>query len=106
MSKIKIDNLSFCESELPSTSQVQGGLSFSQFLSSFLPTNNSGIVSVIKPVNGESETKYFVNPTTGTEGYILSGKNFSSGAKVQRIGNSVYTESFSMAGNLDFFIST
>jgi hypothetical protein len=106
MSRIKIDNLSFCESELPSTSQVQGGLSFSQFLSSFLPTDNSGIVSVIKPVNGEYETKYFVNPTTGTEGYIFSGNNFSSGAKTQRIGNSISTVSFSRVGDLDYFINT
>lgn len=85
---------------------MQGGLSLSQFLYRFLPTDNYDIVSVIKPVNDEYETKYFVNQTTGAEGYILSGKNFWSGAKVQTIGNSVYTESFAITGNLDFFTST
>jgi len=100
MSRIKIDNLSFCESDLPSTSQVQGGLSLSGFLSTFLPTDNSGIVSVIKQGNGESEREYFVNPTTGTEGYISLGKNSLSGVKVEKIGNSVSTKSFSIAGNL------
>lgn len=106
MSRIKIDNLSFCETELPSNSQVQGGLSLSEFLSSFLSADKYELVSITKPVDGKYETKYFVDKTTGTQGYISSGKNFLSGAKIQRVGNTVSSESFAMAGNLNLFIST
>ncbi|MGI8500315.1 MAG: hypothetical protein ACR2LR_04150 [Hassallia sp.] len=106
MSRIKIDNLSFCETELPTNSQVQGGLSLTEFLSRFLPADKYELVSITKPVDGKYETKYFVDKTTGTQGYILSGKNLLSGAKIQTVGNSVYTESFAMAGNLDLFTST
>lgn len=106
MSRIKIDNLSFCEAELLSNSQVQGGLSLSEFLSGFLPAEKYELVSIAKPVGGEYETKYFAGKITGTEGYISSGKNFWSATKVQIVGNTVSTESFAMAGNLDLFTST
>ncbi|MBW4610467.1 MAG: hypothetical protein KME22_25455 [Hassallia sp. WJT32-NPBG1] len=106
MSRIKIDNLSFCESQLPSNSQVQGGLSLSEFLSRFLSAEKYELVSITKPVDGEYETKYFAGKISGSEGYISSGKNFLSGIKLQKVGNSVYTHSFTMAGNLDLFTST
>jgi len=106
MSRLKISDLSFCETELPSDSQVQGGLLFSlpallSTLSLSSSTTDSTGNQINKYIDDKGGSQYLVvkNP---------SGKIISVGGSVVNTSNdggitNVHTQSFSINGiNLVF----
>ena len=99
MSRLKISDLSFCETELPSDSQVQGGFGFR--FSFYFPKPK--LLTTIKNPDAGYTTQYFGDEKTGNYGYVVSDKvgKFLAGAAFGTLENGVrYTTSFAMSGNL------
>jgi hypothetical protein len=97
MSRLKISDLSFCDTEVSSNSQVEGGLE----LTLYLPKTN--LLTTIKNPDADYTTEYFGDEKTGNYGYVVSDKlgKFFAGAAFGTLDNGVrYTTSFAMSGNL------
>lgn len=68
MSQLTIDDLNFCESQLPSNSEVQGGWG----ISVFYPTGrSSGSVSASSAHNASYFTGFFFDERSGSIGHVM-----------------------------------
>jgi hypothetical protein len=93
MSRLKISDLSFCDTEVYSNSQVE--------LTVYFPKTN--LLTTIKNPDADYTTEYFGDEKTGNYGYVVSDKvgKFLAGAAFGTLENGVrYTTSFAMSGNL------
>jgi len=99
MSKLKISDLSFCETELPSDSQVQGGLLSSlPVLTLGSSTTDSTGNQIDKYIDDTGESQYFVvkNPSgnvVAVGGAVVSANN-------DGVTASIKTQSFSIKGSV------
>ena len=97
MSRLKIYDLSFCETELSSNSQVEGGFKFTFYFP------KPKLLTTIKNPDADYTTEYFGDQKTGNYGYVVSDKlgKFFAGAEFGTLDNGgMYTTSFAMSGNL------
>lgn len=97
MSRLKISDLSFCDTEVYSNSQVEGGLE----LTLYFPKTK--LLTRIKNPDADYTTEYFGDEKTGNYGYVVSDKlgKFFAGAAFGTLDNGVrFTTSFAMNANL------
>lgn len=96
MSRLKISDLSFCDTEVYSNSQVEGGLE----LTSYFPKTN--LLTTIKNRDADYTTEYFGDEKTGNYGYVVSDKlgKFKAGAAFGLDNGVRFTTSFAMSGDL------
>ena len=97
MSRLKIYDLSFCDTELSTNSQVEGGLKFTFCFPKLK------LLTTIKNPDADYTTEYFGDEKTGNYGYVVSDKlgKFFAGAAFGTLDNGVrYSTSFAMSGNL------
>ncbi|MBW4503402.1 MAG: hypothetical protein KME57_28540 [Scytonema hyalinum WJT4-NPBG1] len=97
MSRLKICDLSFCDSEVSSNSQVKGGLEFTLYFP------KTKLLTTVKNPDADYTTKYFGDEKTGNYGYVVSDKlgKFLAGAAFGTLDNGVrFTTSFAMNANL------
>lgn len=98
MSRLKISDLSFCETELHSHSKVQGGLSiFSISPLFYFPTNQQPTLTVSSGTSHTDFSKYLIKDqsgnTVGAGGTLIS----TSDDGIQHTSS---VSSFSITGNL------
>lgn len=96
MSRLKISDLSFCETELFSDSQVQGGFGFSFYFGKRKP------FASIKNPDADYTTNYFGDEKAGKYGYVVSDKlgKVVAGTEFGVLDNGdIYSTSFAMSGN-------
>jgi len=96
MSRLKISDLSFCDSELSTNSQVEGGLKFTFYFPKLK------LLTTIKNPDAGYTTEYFGDEKTGNYGYIVSDKGgkFFAGTAFGTLDNGGrYSASFAMSGN-------
>jgi len=97
MSRLKIYDLSFCDTELSTNSQVEGGLKFTFYFPKLK------LLTTIKNPDMGYTTEYFGDEKTGNYGYVVSDKlgKFLAGAAFGTLDNGVrFTTSFAMNANL------
>jgi len=97
MSRLKISDLSFCDTEVSSNSQVKGGLEFTLYFP------KTKLLTTVKNPDADYTTKYFGDEKTGNYGYVVSDKlgKFLAGAAFGTLDNGVrFTTSFAMNANL------
>ena len=96
MSRLKISDLSFCETELSSDSQVQGGFGFTFYF----PKRK--LLTTITNPDADYTTKYFGDEKAGKYGYVVSDKlgKVVAGTEFGVLDNGgIYSTSFAMSGN-------
>ncbi|MBD0301544.1 MAG: hypothetical protein ICV85_05025 [Tolypothrix sp. T3-bin4] len=97
MSRLKISDLSFYDTEVSTNSQVEGGLKFTFYFPKLK------LLTTIKNPDADYTTQYFGDEKTGNYGYVVSDKvgKFFAGAAFGTLDNGVrYSTSFAMSGNL------
>lgn len=77
MSKLKIPDLSFCETELDNSCQVKGGMlgqpfSFHRYYQFLLPLEESEMEVLEESVTDGSRTTYFYDEETDSSGVLVS----------------------------------
>ncbi|MDF5724059.1 MAG: hypothetical protein PUP91_27055 [Rhizonema sp. PD37] len=94
MSKLKISDLSFCETEFSSTNEVRGGLGLS--LSSI---NGHLTFTISNPEAVDYYTNSYVNKNTGGTVYVVSDKDHKvvSGVESGKFVGGAYSIAFSRA---------
>lgn len=97
MSRLKVVDLSFCETELPSDTQVHGGLQVGLSITS--PTGSASSYAASNSDSGYN-VSYFFDPATGKYSYSVGyGYKYAvAGAVAGAAGNgSTYATSYASA---------
>jgi hypothetical protein len=98
MSRLKVVDLSFCETELPSDTQVHGGLQVVQ--QSFSTPTGSVSTYAASDFGSGQNVSYFFNPATGKYGYTIDyGYKYAVAAAAagSAANGSTYTTSYASA---------
>ena len=75
MSKLTISDISFCETELPNSTQVKGGFVLGRGFGLVVSSINGVVTAKVTNPSIEYETNSFVDSKTGNTVYTLSDKN-------------------------------